>query len=1420
MSPKKIKFRNILGELNVAKLYGGEHLGVTAPANFDLRKEISKIGKAIGKFYQPAPVQTQVIQIPPQLQHVLPNAFCEYASQIYRRTDSQLELIENQPHRIRAAMSVVKILDLVLKMQQYDDDRELAKLRQVLNQKYDAFVIRFGNFTAKVNLEIFKEDPNYYRLRALEIDQGKGKSPIKAPIFDQRTVRATPRYRASNAKDALAQCLDARSFIDLDWIGNLLDKSISTVVIELEGAVFYNGTTPLEDLQAASKEDWITREEFISGNVVARLNRVVAWQQMGVPDWLNVEIYHQVISNNQPVPCLPEAEDVDIKVRCAVKLGLNINSMTPDELNLLLRNTIRVKLGTSWLPETVINEFTEQLLSHAGKSTVKFHPDPANIWVITGDSKLIVSPQNKTEWGTRNFTAIALIDHTLNQKDPKVYDYYKDKDGNTIATLNLEATSESRTMRDKIQSAFKAWIWSDGDRAERLCLHYNQYHNLYRDTVYDGSHLTFPGMTPDFQMRRHQANFVRRVERQKASFAAHRVGYGKTATMIASGMELKRKGMAHKVMHVTMKSILPDYYKEFRRLYPEANILVPTVKEFAKDSRRVLLSKIATHNHDAILLTYEQFFNLPISEETELMFLEEQMSAIASIFDLTTKEESKQAFRSLEATRKKIGLRIQEIETSHRKDRVIYFEQLGIDALFIDEVQQIKRLQILTAQHNVSGIPSGYSQRAHDCFMKVRYLLGNGKRVIYSTGTPLSNTMAEMDVWMRYLQLDLLEEQGLTHFDSFCSRFCETSTALEISPTGRLKSKTRLREFVNLPELMAMWCQVTDIQTAALAEVKTPTPHYHVMSCKPSQEQIAYMDQLCDRAEAVEKRKVRAEVDNMLKITGDGSKSSMHTKLVSPDASEWLDNKLLACAWNVWQIWTITAICKGTQAIFCDRNAPKKDKWNSYSYIRDTLLMLGIPADQIAFIHDYDTDAKKVKLFEAINEGRIRIVFGSTSKLGTGVNMQTKLIALHHIDCPWRPSDLEQREGRGVRQGNEWSDVFIFRYVTEGRNNQAGFDSFLWQAIENKQRMISQVMSGDRTHRTIEDIDETVLNAAQMKAIASGDPLIMERATLEAELQGLGMQLQAYNDTQFRDKSKIQYLTDMVNTNHPANIQHIQSDLATVAKANLKQFISDRGVVLDKAVLIADHISEQFQKLRDSYRLTQIQIGQFAGLNVYLSRFGSEVNGSIGMSISSGYEFNVDCHNPHSSLLHVVRNAIAAKLTTAQETLERDRQELPILQKRVSQPFDQLQTYHEKANRLEFLKQLFDVIANEAPVDNDDQDLNLDDEELTDSREIFWQRDSVVAKLEPPSTAIVEALRQRQFEDWVSGDAENWLEQIAQIVSNVEIEIPVNGDRLLQFLQPQVFKPLSEFTFLERGGKQLVIPQKNVNEEREQLKLF
>jgi hypothetical protein len=303
----------------------------------------------------------------------------------------------------------------------------------------------------------------------------------------------------------------------------------------------------------------------------------------------------------------------------------------------------------------------------------------------------------------------------------------------------------------------------------------------------------------------------------------------------------------------------------------------------------------------------------------------------------------------------------------------------------------------------------------------------------------------------------------------------------------------------------------------------------------------------------------------------------MHTKLVSSNASEWLDNKLLACAWNVWQIWTITAICKGTQAIFCDRNAPKKDKWNSYSYIRDTLLMLGIPADQIAFIHDYDTDAKKVKLFEAINEGRIRIVFGSTSKLGTGVNMQTKLIALHHIDCPWRPSDLEQREGRGVRQGNEWSDVFIFRYVTEGRNNQAGFDSFLWQAIENKQRMISQVMSGDRTHRTIEDIDETVLNAAQMKAIASGDPLIMERATLEAELQGLGMQLQAYNDTQFRDKSKIQYLADMVNTNHPANIQHIQSDLTTVAKANLKLFISDRGVMLDKAVLIADH--------RGSYRI-------------------------------------------------------------------------------------------------------------------------------------------------------------------------------------------------------------------------------------------
>ncbi|MDX2256545.1 MAG: DEAD/DEAH box helicase family protein [Pseudanabaenaceae cyanobacterium bins.39] len=1293
-------------------------------------------------------------------------------------------------------MSVAKLLDLVLRMQQYEDEKELAKLRQILNQRYDEFVIRFGYFTSKENLSIFQEDPNYYRLRALEIDRGKGKSPTKAPIFYQRTVRATPRYRADNAKDALAQCLDAKSYIDLDWIANLIDKGTDTVIAELEGDIFYNGTIPPATVQETTNSEWLTREEFISGNVVARLNKIIAWQESGVPSWLNIDKYHDIISSHQPVPCLPETPDVDIKVRCAIKLGINVNTMTPNELNLLLRNTIRVKLGTTWLPADVIEEFSEQLLSYAGTSTVKFHPDPANIWTIKGDSKLVSSPQNKTEWGSPSHTALELIEQALNQKDPKIYEHFQDKQGNVISILNVEATTASRTMQDKIQTAFKAWIWSEGDRAERLCLHYNQYHNLYRDTVYDGSHLTFPNMAPDFEMRSHQRNFVRRVERQRASFAAHRVGYGKTATMIAAGMELKRKGMAHKVMHVTMKSILPGYSKEFRRLYPEAKILVPNSQEFAKDRRRVLLSQIATHNYDAIILTYEQFFNLQMSEATELMFLEEQMSAISSICEASNKEESRQVFRSLEAMRKKISLRIQEIETSDRKDRVIYFEQLGIDALFIDEVQQIKRLQILTTQHNVAGIPTGYSQRAHDTFMKVRYLLNNGKRVIFATGTPLSNTMAEMDVWMRYLQLDLLQQQGLTHFDSFCSRFCETSTALEISPTGKLKSKTRLREFVNMPELMAMWCQTTDIQTAPLAEVKTPKPHYHAISCKPSPEQIAYMDKLCDRAEAVAKRKVKAEIDNMLKITGDGAKACMHTKLVSRQASEWINNKLLACAWNVWQIWTITAIAKGTQAIFCDRNAPKKDRWNSYCYIRDTLVMLGIPADQIAFIHDYDTDTKKARLFEAINEGKIRIVFGSTSKLGTGVNMQSKLIALHHIDCPWRPSDLEQREGRGVRQGNEWSDVFIFRYVTEGRNNQAGFDSFLWQAIENKQRMISQVMSGDRTHRTIEDIDEIVLNAAQMKAIASGDPLIMERATLEAELQGLGMQLQAYNDRQFRDKSKIQYLTDMVNSNYPAQIQRIQADLATVATANLKQFISDRGVILDKAVLIDHHITEQVQRLKESYRLTQVQIGQFAGLNVFLSRFGSEVNGYIGTSINSGYEFNAECQQPYSSLLHVVRNAIAAKLTAAQENLERDRQELPILQNRVSQPFEQVQEYEQKSNRLGFLKEMFDAIAHESPVDESESDNIEEGEEPEESREIFWDRNSSAALLEPPSIAIVEELRQRQFEDWVSGETENWLEEIALIVSDVAIEIPVKGDRLLKFLRPQVFKTLSEFTFL------------------------
>ncbi len=1412
MTSIPLKFRNILGELTVSKLYGGEHLGVTAPANLDLRAEISKIGKTISKFYEPATTQTKIIQIPPQLQKVLPNAFCEHEGQIYRRTDYQLEPVANQQQRIRSAMSVAKILDLVLRMQQYEDEKELAKLRQILNQKYDEFAIRFGYFTSKENLSIFQEDPNYYRLRALEIDRGKGKSPAKAPIFHQRTVRATPRYRADNAKDALAQCLDAKSYIDLDWIANLIDKGTDTVIAELEGDIFYNGTIPPVTVQETTNAEWITREEFISGNVVARLNKIVAWQEGGVPNWLNIDKYHQTISRNQPVPCLPETADVDIKVRCAIKLGINVNAMTSEELNLILRNTIRVRLGTTWLPEDVIKEFSEQLLSQAGTSTVKFHPDPANIWVIKGDSKLTNSPQNKTEWGTPSHTALELIEHALNQKDPKVYEYVKDKHGNITAILNVEATTASRTMQDKIQTAFKAWIWSEGNRAERLCLHYNQYHNLYRDTVYDGSHLTFPNMSPDFEMRSHQRNFVRRVERQRAAFAAHRVGYGKTATMIAAGMELKRKGMAHKVMHVTMKSILPGYSKEFRRLYPEAKILVPNAQDFAKDRRRVLLSKIATHNYDAIILTYEQFFNLQISESTELMFLEEQMSAISSIYESTNKEESRQVFRNLEAMRKKISLRIQEIETSDRKDRVIYFEQLGIDALFLDEVQQIKRLQILTTQHNVAGIPTGYSQRAHDSFMKVRYLLTNGKRVIFATGTPLSNTMAEMDIWMRYLQLDLLQQQGLTHFDSFCSRFCETSTALEISPTGKLKSKTRLREFVNMPELMAMWCQVTDIQTSPLAEVKTPKPYYHVMSCKPSPEQIAYMDKLCDRAEAVAKRKVKPEIDNMLKITGDGAKACMHTKLVSPNASEWINNKLLACAWNVWQIWTITAIAKGTQAIFCDRNAPKKDRWNSYCYIRDTLVMLGIPADQIAFIHDYDTDTKKARLFEAINEGKIRIVFGSTSKLGTGVNMQSKLIALHHIDCPWRPSDLEQREGRAVRQGNEWSDVFIFRYVTEGRNNQAGFDSFLWQAIENKQRMISQVMSGDRTHRTIEDIDETVLNAAQMKAIASGDPLIMERATLEAELQGLGMQLQAYNDRQFRDKSKIQYLTDMVNTNHPAQIQRIQSDLAIVATANLKQFISDRGVMLDKAVLIDHHITEQVQRLKESYRLSQIQIGQFAGLSVFLSRFGSEVNGYIGTSINSGYEFNAECQQPYSSILHVVRNAIAAKLTTVQENLERDRQELPILENRVSQPFEQAQEYEQKSNRLGFLKEMFDAIAHESPVDESDSDNTEEGEELEESREIFWDRNSNAALLEPPSTAIVEELRQRQFEDWVAPDSENWLEQISQLVSNLEMPM-INNLTLEMTSFPSNF-------YSTTIDQQLVIPQKNINEQREQLTLF
>ena len=857
--------------------------------------------------------------------------------------------------------------------------------------------------------------------------------------------------------------------------------------------------------------DWVIAEEYLSGNVKEKLR--IAESASDLIDWIQATIPRNIeaLKKVQPLVCIPDSKP---EIKAAAALAMGVEEISQE----LLNNTIAVRLGTNWIKPKYIEQYIKELLK-VDDITVTYS-QAINHWEIEWKHIARWAETNVTVWGTPKLTALELIDHLINLKEIRVYSGSGDD-----KVFNPEETEISRAKAEEIAQNFKEWIWKDEERAIALAETYNDKFNNLVDRNYDGSHLRLAGSNPDIKLNPHQINGVWRIMQSKSVLLPYKVGFGKTFTMVAGVMELRRLKISNKPMMVVLNSTVGQIAKEFKRLYPAAKLLVADKKSFEKEHRQEFVCKIALNDWDCIIIAHSQFFTIKVSVEEERNFIRDEIQQIENA--LTDNDERGLA-KALERRRRNLINKIHQVTESRRKDECIDWNKLGVDALLIDESQFFKNLSYTTKMRNVAGLPNSHAQRSMDTFMKVRSVLGKDGRVVFSTGTPVSNSVAELFTMQRYLDLDYLESIGLEHFDSWATQFGETVTAPEISVSGSYKSKTRFARFNNLPELMRLYSRFADFPKH---EVKLDLPEVKTVeiAAPASDDQLDFMRAIAYRADQIQRGLVEPEEDNMLKITSDGRKASLEIRLVDPHAKNFAESKVNQAAWNVWQIWKNSFSARATQLIFCDFSTPNPDRHNVYRYLKELFIKLGVPKDQVVLIHDCKNDSDRSALFEKVKIGKVRILLGSTEKLGTGVNVQDLLIAEHHLDAPWRPSDVEQRTGRTVRQGNKWSKVWSFKYVTKGSNNQSGFDSFSWQTLETKAKFIAQISNGNVTSRTAEDIDEAVLSFAQVKAMASGNPIIMEKAKLDAEYNKFKIQHKGYDRRQSelffevsRTKRKIQ----------------------------------------------------------------------------------------------------------------------------------------------------------------------------------------------------------------------------------------------------------------------------------------------------------
>ena len=1205
---------------------------------------------------------------------------------LYYRENSRMKPVSLPMTGTNRVKGMIAIRDCARELIKYQtegySDEIIEGQQKELNRLYDLFRSKYGLLNDRANMRVFADDNSYPLLSSLEILAEDGTLERKADMFSKRTIKAHEAVTSvDTASEALSISLAEKAKVDMDFMSELTGKSEEELERELSGVVFRLPESGTENPK------YVSEDEYLSGNVREKLKVAELTAQSDARYQVNVT----ALQNVQP------------------------KDLSASEIN--------IRLGTTWLPESDVEDFMFQLLNTPNymQWRIKVHFSKyTGEWQVEGRSLDKGNVKVNNTYGTTRANAYRIIEDTLNLRDVRIYDYVEDEDGKKKAILNKKETAIAQGKQDLIKQAFQDWIWKDPERRQRLTDYYNENFNAIRPREYDGSHLNFYGMNPEIRLREHQKNGVARILYGGNTLLAYVVGAGKTYTMVAAAMESKRLGLCHKSMIVVPNHIIEQFAAEWLQLYPAANLLVATKKDFETKNRKRFCARIATSDVDAVIIGHSQFEKIPLSIERQQNTIRSQIEELVQgITEEKARNGNKFTIKQLEKTKKSLLVRLEKLNDQSKKDQVINFEELGIDRLFVDEADGYKNLYLYTKMRNVAGIAQTEALKSSDMFMKCQYLdeLTGGKGVVFATGTPVSNSMVELYTMQRYLQHHILVEHNLQHFDAWASTFGETVTAIELAPEGTgYRLKTRFAKFYNLPELMQMFREVADIQTADMLNLPVPEAEYRVVSVKPSEMQREMVVELGERAERVREGLVNATEDNMLLITNDGRKLALDQRMMNDLLPDYPESKVNACVEEVYNFWEQGQEKRLTQLVFCDLSTPKTDgSFSVYNDVRDKLIAKGVPPEEIAFIHDANTEVRKKELFSKVRRGAVRILMGSTFKMGAGTNVQDLIIASHDLDCPWRPRDLEQRAGRTVRQGNKNPKVDVVRYVTEGT-----FDAYLYQIIENKQKFISQIMTSKSPARSVEDIDEAALSYAEIKALAVGNPYIKEKMDLDIQVSKLQLLKQSFLSQKYEMEDKaVRYFPNEIRQCEQ-RIADYESDIA-LAKENTPP---DRETFPEMQIhdVVYTEKKEAGQAIIEACKAMKsadaVLIGRYRGFPMKLSYDSFQKVFVISMYGKQVYHvpLGTDIHGNITRLDNKIQE-IPDKMLRCQDKLENLKVQLENAKEEAQKEFPQEAELAEKVARLGELNVLLDMDKKDQVLLDDGEGVEIEPEQKKKERE-------------------------------------------------------------------------------------------------------